>query len=188
MPPDITAWRKQQRARLLDERGDMTSLEREAAAVALLANLDTVIAGTPCTTLGLYWPIKSEFDLRSWAGRLSEARGMQLALPVVVQERAPLEYWRWRPGDAMARGHWGIMVPADREPAMPDVVIAPLIGFSGRYRLGFGGGYFDRTLAVLSPRPFAIGVGLDSGRLTGFVPQPHDVPMNAIVTEKAVDI
>lgn len=187
MPPDITAWRKQQRARLLEARRKMTSIERERAAAALIANLDALFARLPCSTLGLYWPIKAEFDLRAWAGRQSEARGVALALPVVVQERAPLEYWSWRPGDAMARGHWGIMVPAVRVPVVPDVVIAPLIGFSGRYRLGFGGGYFDRTLAALSPRPYAIGIGLEAGRLTGFVPQPHDIPMSAIVTESMVD-
>ena len=118
--------------------------------------------------------------------RLSARKKCALALPVVVRDQAPLEYWRWRPGDRLARGFWGIMVPEQREAVTPDVVIAPLVGFSGLYRLGHGGGYFDRTLAVMQPKPLAVGIGTESGRLTGYVPQAHDIPMDAIVTEAAI--
>jgi 5,10-methenyltetrahydrofolate synthetase len=186
MTPEVTAWRKQQRARLIEARQALSSIERERVAASLVANLDMLFSDLPCRILGIYWPIKAEFDLRPWANRLSEGRGIELALPVVVREQAPLEYWRWKQGDALSRGFWGIMVPAERSPVVPDAVIAPLIGHSDHYRLGFGGGYFDRTLAALSPRPFAVGVGLAGGRLDGFVPQPHDIPMSAIVTEAGI--
>ena len=79
---------------------------------------------------------------------------------------------------------WNIPVPKQRRPVEPDTVIAPLVGFHDHYRLGYGGGYFDRTLAKL--RPFAIGIGFEFSRVDGFVPQPHDIAMNVIVTESAI--
>jgi 5,10-methenyltetrahydrofolate synthetase len=186
MTPEVTAWRKQERARLIEARRALTASERDRATAAICANLDALLSGLPIRSLGLYWPIKGELDLRPWADRLAAARGIELALPVVVREHAPVEYWRWRMGAPLQRGFWGIMVPAERDVIVPDALIAPLIGHSDHYRLGFGGGYFDRTLAALSPRPFAVGVGLASGRLDGFEPQPHDIPMNAIVTEAGI--
>ena len=86
----------------------------------------------------------------------------------------------------MVRGFWNIMVPQRRLTVIPDVVLAPLVGFSGLYRLGHGGGYFDRTLAAMQPRALAIGVGAEACRLKGYVPQAHDIAMDVIVTEAAV--
>jgi 5-formyltetrahydrofolate cyclo-ligase len=98
-----------------------------------------------------------------------------------------LQYWRWQPGMAMERGFWNIPVPATREAVKPGLVIAPLVGFDDQgYRLGYGGGYFDRTLAALQPRPFAVGAGLETMRLATIHPQPHDIPMALIVTEKGI--
>jgi 5,10-methenyltetrahydrofolate synthetase len=107
-------------------------------------------------------------------------------MPVVTIPRSPLEYWIWRPGDAMTRGFWNIPVPAEKVPVDPDVVIAPLVGFSGCWRLGYGGGYFDRTLAARAPRPIALGVGFDFSDLPDFAPEPHDIPMETIVTDKRI--
>jgi 5,10-methenyltetrahydrofolate synthetase len=77
---------------------------------------------------------------------------------VIVQKSAPLEFWVWKPGMPMDRGVWDIPVPATREAVEPDVLIAPLVGFdTAGFRLGYGGGYFDRTLAASSPRPYCIG-------------------------------
>jgi 5-formyltetrahydrofolate cyclo-ligase len=84
----------------------------------------------------------------------------------------------------MQRGIWAIPIPADRLPVQPTVLLVPLLGFDERgYRLGYGGGYFDRTLAVARPRPLTIGVGYELGRLPTIYPQPHDIPMDAIVTD-----
>ena len=84
----------------------------------------------------------------------------------------------------MERGAWSIPVPAEGPGVTPDVTLAPVVGWDAAgFRLGYGGGYFDRTLAALSPRPFAIGVGLDAARLITIFPQPHDIPMQVIVTE-----
>ena len=84
----------------------------------------------------------------------------------------------------MATDHHEIPVPAGDERIEPDLILVPLNVFDGAgFRLGYGGGYFDRTLAALSPRPFAIGVGLQAAQVATIFPQPHDIAMDAIVTE-----
>ena len=88
----------------------------------------------------------------------------------------------------MARGIWNIPIPAERVVVEPTALLVPLVGFDREhYRLGYGGGYYDRTLGAKSPRPYAIGVGYESGRLATIHPQPHDIPMDAIVTEAGVE-
>lgn len=132
--------------------------------------------------LSLYWPIRSEPDLRGLAGPLS-ALGLRLALPVVDQPGCPLIFRAWAPGDSMVRGHWNIPVPARDDRVQPDIALAPLVGWDADgFRLGYGGGYFDRTLAR-SPRPLAIDVGPEAARLATIFPQPHDIRLDAIVTE-----
>jgi 5-formyltetrahydrofolate cyclo-ligase len=87
----------------------------------------------------------------------------------------------------MERGVLGIMIPSYGAPVAPNVVLSPLVGFdAARYRLGNGGGYFDRTLAAMEPRPFAIGIGFALGRIATIHPQPHDLPMDVIVTEEGI--
>jgi 5-formyltetrahydrofolate cyclo-ligase len=106
---------------------------------------------------------------------------------VIVQKSAPLEFWVWKPGMPMDRGVWDIPVPATREAVEPDVLIAPLVGFdTAGFRLGYGGGYFDRTLAASSPRPYCIGIGYSETQLQTIHPQPHDIRMDAIVTERKI--
>ena len=93
-------------------------------------------------------------------------------------------YRRWRPGDPLIDGVWGIPIPQKREITLPQAVLAPLVGFDRQcYRLGYGGGYFDRTLAALTPRPVAIGVGFELSQLETIHPQDFDIPMDLIVTE-----
>jgi 5-formyltetrahydrofolate cyclo-ligase len=78
-------------------------------------------------------------------------------------------------------------VPAERQVVSPTALLVPLVGFDEQgYRLGYGGGYYDRTLAASKPRPLAIGLGYEFGRLATIHPQPHDAPMDAIVTEAGV--
>ena len=85
----------------------------------------------------------------------------------------------------MTRGLWDIPVPAERDPVMPAAAIVPLVGFDPqRYRLGYGGGYYDRTLAAASPRPWCVGIGFSATRLPSIHPQPHDIPMDLIVTDE----
>lgn len=183
----VRQWRRQERERLLAERNSLASSERARLAEAVIENLDRVFRKVDCSVLGLYWPIKCEIDVRHWATEVSRQSGVRLALPVVVEKKAPLEYWEWSMGDPMVRGVWNIPVPEQRKPVTPDVVISPLVGFKDHYRLGYGGGFFDRTLASIQPRPYAIGIGFEMFRCENFVAEPHDIPMDIIVTEVAHD-
>ncbi len=145
--------------------------------------LRAVLAERPGITLGVYWPFQAEFDPRPLIDWLIAA-GSAAALPAVVDKKGPLEYRAWRPGDPLVDGVWDIPVPERRDIVVPQAVLAPLVGFDPAcYRLGYGGGYFDRTLAALAPRPLAIGVGFELSLLDTIHPQPHDIPMDLIVTE-----
>lgn len=175
--------RRRQRERLIAARLAVpAALHREwsgAIERALLALLPTL----PGRCLGLYWPHKAEFDPRPLAAALI-VQGWRCALPAVTDRRGPLEYRPWQPGAAMEAGAYDIPVPATHAAVRPDIVVAPLVGFdAANYRLGYGGGYFDRTLTAMAPRPLAIGVGFELGRLPSIFPRPHDVPMDLIVTE-----
>ena len=102
----------------------------------------------------------------------------------MVDKKGPLEYRAWRPGEPLVDGVWNIPVPERGAVVTPRVVLAPLVGFDPEcYRLGYGGGYFDRTLAALGPQPLAIGIGFAIQELETIHPQPFDVPMDLIVTE-----
>jgi 5-formyltetrahydrofolate cyclo-ligase len=137
-------------------------------------------------SLAVYSAFRREYD-PSPVARAMIADGKELALPVVVAKARPLEFWRWEPGMKMKAGALGIVHSVERSPLTPDVILAPMIGFDpAGYRLGFGAGFYDRTLAVLSPRPFAIGVAFELGRLDTIAPEPHDIPMDAVVTEAGV--
>jgi 5-formyltetrahydrofolate cyclo-ligase len=184
-PDAVKLWRRGERERLIALRQALPADDRRRWGERIDAALRQVIVEIP-GILGVYWPFRAEFDPRpliEWA----VAAGRGVGLPVVVDKKGPLEYRAWRPGEPLVDGVWNIPVPEKRELVTPSVVLAPLVGFDGAsYRLGYGGGYFDRTLAVLQPRPFAIGVGFELGRLTTVYPQPHDLAMDAIVTEVGV--
>lgn len=184
MDPTIVSWRRQQRAALLGMRQAISPDERQRAAEVIAEKLDRIVAARGIANIGLYWPIKQEINLTAWASARARQGNLALCLPVVVTPKEPLEYWRWTPGEDLARGIWNIPVPARRDVALPDLLLAPLVGFDqARYRLGYGGGYFDRTLGSLSPRPAIIGIGYDFSVLDTIFPQPHDIPMDAVLTE-----
>lgn len=182
---EVKLWRKAERERLIALRQALPPEERRRRGARIEAALRGLLAARP-GTLGVYWPFRAEFDPRpliDWA----IAAGRTVALPVVVDKKGPLEYRAWRPGEPLVDGVWNIPVPEKRDVVTPATVLAPLVGFDDAcYRLGYGGGYFDRTLAVLSPRAFAIGVGFEAQRLGTIYPQAFDVPMDAVVTEAEV--
>ena len=179
---DVARWRKAERERLLAERSALTVEYRAQQALAIAQALDRILASAPGTTVSVYWPIRAEPDLRPWMHARSQA-GMRIALPVALALGQPLVFREWHPQVRLARGLWKIPYPADGAQVTPDIVIAPLVGFDGGcYRLGYGGGFFDRTLATLSPKALAVGVGYPSAALRTIYPQPHDVPMDWIVS------
>lgn len=190
---DVARWRKAERARLRAARQTLSVAERKAAGDALAAHLRALLRerfhGARGHVFSAYWPIKGEPDLRPLMTELHEA-GVMVALPLVETKAAPLVFRRWTPATRMVRGDWNIPVPPPEAPAVtPDITLAPLVGWDGDgYRLGYGGGYFDRTLAALSPRPFSIGVGFQSARLPTIYPQPHDIPLDVILTEAGVQV
>ena len=189
---DVARWRRAERARLRAMRQTMSVEDRRTAGDALSAHLrdllDARFGGARDLVLSAYWPIKGELDLRPVMADLHQA-GTGVALPVVETRAAPLTFRRWTPETRMVRGDWNIPVPPpEAETLLPDIVLAPLLGWDGAgYRLGYGGGYFDRTLAALSPRPFTIGTGLHAAALSTIYPQPHDIPLDVILTEAGLE-
>ena len=188
---DVARWRKSERARLRTERQALSVEDREAVGTALAEHLReflfTRFDGAQERVLSGYWPIKGEPDLRSLMVDL-HAAGVTIALPLVEHKAAPLTFRRWTPNTAMIRGDWNIPVPPPEADALtPDITLAPLVGWDSEgFRLGYGGGYFDRTLAALTPRPFTIGIGFQSACLATIYPQPHDIPLDIILTQGGV--
>ena len=180
----INAWRKQTRNRLINERVRLAGHFRRAQSGEAKRRLVENVDFGRFETVGLYWPIRGEINCRDIA-RGHVERGGVVALPVVVERGAPVEFWRWQPGTKMNRGLWDIPIPAVREVVQPDALIVPLVGFdSACYRLGYGGGYYDRTLAAALKRPFCVGLGFNAGALSTIYPQMHDIPLDAIVTDR----
>lgn len=179
---DVGRWRKAKRERLIAARLALPAREREEIANRIADQVDTLIRDTPSPVVSLYWPFRGEPDLRNWMANTS-ARGARVALPVVIAKAQPLEFREWTPEARMERGVWNIPFPAHGEIVVPTVVIAPLVGFdSAGYRLGYGGGFFDRTLAALPSKPVIIGVGYSLGAIPTIYPQWHDIPMDWVVT------
>jgi 5-formyltetrahydrofolate cyclo-ligase len=182
-PAEVRVWRKAERQRLLALRTGTAPAERREWGQKIEAALRAALHERPGITLGVYWPFQAEFDPRSLIDWLIST-GSAVALPVVVDKKGPLEYRAWRPGEKLVDGVWNIPIPEKRQIVTPKAVLAPLVGFDRDwYRLGYGGGYFDRTLAALAPRPWAIGVGFELSRLETIYPQDFDIPMDLIVTE-----
>jgi len=183
---ELRAWRRSERQRLLALRKGVPPSDRRLWERQIEQGLVAVLSERSGVCLGVYWPFQAEFDPRSLIDRLIAA-GSRMALPVVVDKKGPLEYWAWRPGEPLVDGVWNIPIPQKREVVLPQALLAPLVGFDQKcYRLGYGGGYFDRTLAALEPKPLAIGVGFELSRLETIHPQQFDVPMDVIVTEAGV--
>lgn len=179
---DVARWRRSERERLIAARLALSAEERMAHAGRLATELDAVMAHLAPGSVSLYWPFRGEPDLRPWM-QSAHAKGLQISLPVVVAKARPLEFRRWWPGATLARGVWNIPYPAEGRTMIPEVVIAPLVGFDAAgFRLGYGGGFFDRTLATTTPRPIAIGVGHPVGLIPTIYPQPHDIAMDWLLS------
>ena|SRR5579863_6006319 len=182
---DVTRWRKAERERLIGARLELSADYRGAQTSAIGRDLHQLVPAAPGTVVSVYWPIKAEPDLRPWMHAMAE-RGVQVALPVAVALGQPLRFRKWRPSARMARGLWKIPYPADGAEVVPTVVIAPVVGFDKEcFRLGYGGGFFDRTLVGFDTARVVIGVGYAGALIPTIFPQPHDIPMDWIVTGAA---
>jgi len=181
---ELKSWRKAERERLIAVRENL-----DAATLALFrqridAHLWRSFPGLAAATLAFCWPIRGEYDARRLAQRLRE-RGAVTALPVVVAPRQPLVFREWHPGVTVASGPLGIPYPVGSEPVVPTAALVPMIGWDeAGYRLGYGGGFFDRTLASLARKPVVIGVSYELAKIKTIRPQTWDIPMDWIVTER----
>ena len=183
---EIKQWRKTQRAELLARRTAVPLEERRRWSDEITRLLVAEFPILQWMTVGFYWPIQGEFDPR-FAIREFRKHGAKAALPVVVRKGAPLEFREWWPGVQVTSGVFGLPVPEGSATLRPQAVLIPPVGFDRQgYRLGYGGGYFDRTLAALVPQPLKIGVGYELSRMASIHPQPHDVPMDFVVTEAGI--
>lgn len=179
---EVRPWRVAMRKALIGRRLALDGAVRRAEGERAKRRLIDSVELRRFATLGVYWPVRGEIDVRDLAvSHLTQ--GGRVALPVVVTQSAPVEFWSWRPDMPMSRGIWNIPIPAQREVVMPDALIVPLVGFDPqRFRLGYGGGYYDRTIAAAARRPWCVGLGYAAARLDSIFPQPHDMAMDLIVT------
>ena len=152
------------------------------------------LVNRPDTVIGAYWPIKGEFDplpaLHRWKedGELLEEQQLRrIGLPVVDKMHKTLKFHAWYPGCPMEEDAYGIPKPKDTEVIIPTLLFVPCVGYgAGGFRLGYGGGFYDRTLATLEPRPYTVGLGFTNGFLDDLEPEPHDMALDAILNDNGV--
>lgn len=178
-------WRCEQRYRLTQQRLEFANDLRLLHQVALFQKLQTLLAPLPKGVIGFYWPVRGEIDCRDFICGLIK-QGWQAALPKIIDSKQALQFRQWGPESIMQAEIWDIPVPQNTAIVEPDVLIIPLVGFDkDLHRLGNGGGYYDRTLAG-STKPLCIGIGFQWMLLESIEAQPHDVPMDKIVTEENI--
>lgn len=177
--------RKEARRQLRERRTAMGEAGRALAARAIAERLEGVVKGLRLRVIAGYWAMKDEPDLAALMARWHDA-GLQVVLPRVVAADAPLEFAPWRPGGRLVEGPFGTLHPDDPRSLRPDLLVIPCLGFDARcYRLGYGGGYYDRTLERLAPVQ-TVGVAYDRCEVSGFAAHVHDLPMDWVVTERRV--
>lgn len=160
---------------------------RTDASVAATAHFSRELAPAANEMVAAYWPIRDELDIKPILTSLMDS-GQPVCLPVVLGDGQPLELRRWEPGTALYPSGFGTLAPDDLAPVVaPDVILVPLLGFDRHgTRLGYGGGYYDRTLARLAKRPRLIGFAFACQEFEYIPRRVHDVPLDAVVTEKGV--
>ena len=183
---DWREWRKQQRAGLIARRKQTPEVERALWSEAITVSL---IQGFPVLQqrcVGCYSPFQGEYDPAQVMAYLY-ACGATLALPEVIGLHQPLRFRKWWPQAPMRKDAYGIAIPHDTEEVIIDAIIIPMIAFDSQgYRLGYGSGFFDRTLAAINPRPLTLGIAFEALHLPTIYPHEHDIAMDYVVTEKTI--
>ena len=179
-------WRKKKRLELLACREAVTNNDRIQWSMKITSSLEYGFPILYKSTVGFYWPYRGEYDPHPAMSAL-QRRGAVLSLPEVESERKLLCFRRWWKEAPMKIGAYNIPVTDNTELVMVNAIIVPMLGFDTQgYRLGYGGGYYDRTIARINPSPLVIGVAFEVLRLDNIYPRPHDVAMDFIVTEAGI--
>jgi len=185
-PDELKSWRRTERQRLIAARELLDAGTLEQYRQRIDAHLARSFPGLASAKLAFCWPIKGEYDARHLVRTLRE-RGALTALPVIVAPRQPLVFREWHPGVEMATGPLDIAYPANSPELVPEAVLLPMNGWDAAgCRLGYGGGFFDRTLANFPRRPAVIGVSYEMARMETIHPQSWDIPVDWVVTERGV--
>ena len=184
--PDIAIQKKRLREAAIAARTALGQAARKRMDDRIAKHLECLLAQLSPRTLGFCWPHRDEPDLRAFVtGWLAADTRRRAALPVVQRQSGDMLFRHWHVGSEMRKDRYGIPYPAAGEILLPDALLVPLNAFDAAgFRIGYGGGYFDRTLAALEPRPVAIGIGYECGRAGSALPEPHDRPMQWLVTEE----
>ena len=177
------------RTKLISARLALT--DRLERAVQLQSALRVWLVGRRETTIGAYWPIKGEFDplpaLFRWTEGSGDGDMRRIGLPVADRATSSLRFRVWYPGCEMELDAYDIPKPKDTDEFLPQMLVVPCLGFGpGGVRLGYGGGFFDRTLNALKPRPVTVGVSYTHGFLPFLRAAPGDLPLDAMLTEDGV--
>ena len=156
-----------------------------SGSARIAARLEQALPQIATARFAFTWPMPGEPDLREAATRWVAA-GAEASLPETTKGQ-PLTFRPWTPDTPMRPSVWNIPVPDIDATVVPDILLIPCLGYDqDGFRLGNGGGYYDRTLAAMSPRPLAVGLGWSHSVLPSIEPEPHDLPMDLIVTERAL--
>jgi len=187
LPPEIASRRKAERATLIAQRLAAPPSDHALWSSQIEGRLRQGFGLLDGLVVGFCWPYLGEFDARPFVRDLRR-RGARAALPVVVAKGQPLEFREWWPGVAMLNGVYDLPVPDGTAVVTPDALLIPAVGIGPLGdRLGYGGGFFDRTLAALAPKPIAVGLAFELSRVPSTEPQPHDVLMDFVVTEAGIE-
>jgi 5,10-methenyltetrahydrofolate synthetase len=182
----LKTWRRAERERLIAARAALTPETLDSWRRRMDGFIEASFPGLARCRLAFCWPIKGEYDARHLARTLRE-RGALTALPVVVAPKTPLKFREWHPGVRLEKGPLDIPFPSDSAEVVPNAVLLPMNGWDRQgYRLGYGAGFFDRTLASLAKKPLVIGVSYELAKLDTIHPQSWDLPMDYVVTERGV--
>lgn len=186
---DPDAWRQTLRRQSIAQRLALPAARCAEFSRAICAHLQQSFPQLASQRIGFCWPVKNEPDLRPlmevWQRAASP--GFTALLPVVVDTGTALAFRAWSPEAQLVADRYGIPTPATGEFLLPQVLLLPVNAVDARgYRLGYGGGFFDRTLAALTPKPLAIGVGYELARVESIQPEAHDMRLDALVTEAGV--
>ncbi|UJP00162.1 MAG: 5-formyltetrahydrofolate cyclo-ligase [Nitrosomonas sp.] len=183
---NLPEWKKQQRKQLIAAREAIPAEIHQQWSRAITGFLKQGLPQPQKMIIGIYWPFRGEYDPRPITQYCLQ-QGAILALPEITGKNEPLCFRAWSPDTPMKNGAYGIPVPLETPIVRLDALIIPMVGFDQHgYRLGYGSGYFDRTLATYERQPLTIGVAFELQRLDSIYPQTHDISMHYVVTEAGI--